>query len=75
MVYLITMRTLLWVKSMYGKGQNPRKWIGHIIVYAVGLQWCRRWYSREWLILPRLSDNWDEWVTGSVAKASLSTRI
>jgi hypothetical protein len=38
MVYLITMRTLLWVKSMYGKGQNPRKWIGHIIVYAVGLQ-------------------------------------
>jgi dTDP-D-glucose 4,6-dehydratase len=37
MVYLITTRTLLWVKSMYGKGQNPRKWIGHIIVYAVGL--------------------------------------
>jgi hypothetical protein len=37
MTYPITMRTYLLVKVMYGNGQNPQKWIGHITAYAEGL--------------------------------------
>jgi hypothetical protein len=32
LTYPITMRTYLLAKVMYGNGQNPQKWIGHVTV-------------------------------------------
>ena len=37
LTYPITMRTYLLAKVMYGNGQNPQKWIGHVTAYAEGL--------------------------------------